>query len=96
MINLINAMIFSPVQLVVIILLSVVLVGFVVLDVVFGVTLRLKAERKLYDDDLQSRREALLNKLEYIRAGGTAETHTWLDFVQYEENEDDADRKSVV
>ncbi len=91
MINLINAMIFSPVQLVVIILLSVVLVGFVVLDVVFGVTLRLKAERKLYDDDLQSRREALLNKLEYIRAGGTAETHTWLDFVQYEENEDDAD-----
>ena len=41
MINLINAMIFSPVQLVVIILLSVVLVGFVVLDVVFGVTLRL-------------------------------------------------------
>ena len=40
MINLINAMIFSPVQLVVIILLSVVLVGFVVLDVVFGVTLR--------------------------------------------------------
>ena len=51
MINLINAMIFSPVQLVVIILLSVVLVGFVVLDVVFGVTRRLKAERKLYDDD---------------------------------------------
>ena len=61
MINLINAMIFSPVQLVVIILLSVVLVGFVLLDVVFGLTLRLKADRNLYVDDLQSRREALLN-----------------------------------
>lgn len=89
MTNLINAMIFSPVQLVVIIVLALLLIGFVALDVVFGVTLRLKAERKLYDENLQARREALLNKLEYIRAGGTAETHTWLDFVQYEENEDE-------
>ena len=89
--NLVNVMIFSPVQLVVIILLAVLLVGFVALDVVFGVTLRLKAERKLYDDDLQSRREALLNKLEYIKSGGTAETHTWLDFVQDEDSDDEVD-----
>lgn len=84
-----GASIFSPGQIAGIVILAVMLAAILALNIYFAIIWRTKLERKLYDETLQAQRDALLSKLEYMRAGGKAETHTWLSYVVPEEGDDD-------
>lgn len=83
------ASIFSPGQLAGIIILAILLAAILGLNIYLAIIWRTKLERKLYDEALQAQRDALLSKLEYMRAGGKAETHTWLSYVVPEQGDDD-------
>ena len=89
MLSYIGASIFSPGQLAGIIILAILLAAILALNIYLAIVWRTKLERKLYDEALQAQRDALLSKLEYMRAGGKAETHTWLSYVVPEEGDDD-------
>lgn len=81
--------IFSAGQLSTIIILSIVLVAFIVLNIWFAFIWRVKAERRMHNEGLQDRRDALLARLDYLKSGGEAEPHTWIDFAVFGDDEEE-------
>ena len=95
--NLINALIFSPAQMTICIIVAIAFAALVGLNVYLFVIYRVKQERKMYDEQLQNRRKALLDKLEYLKAGGEPEKRSWLDYaVDDEDEEEDGGKKYVT
>lgn len=91
-----SALIFSPGQLTLCIAIGLIFAGLVALNIVFAVIYRVKAERKLHSEQLQQKRQALLDKLAYLKAGGEVESTSWLNYVVEDEDEEDVPDKKYV
>ncbi|MDE7454368.1 MAG: hypothetical protein K2M64_00885, partial [Clostridia bacterium] len=83
--NLMAAMLFSPAQLALIIVLSVLLVALIVGNVLLGIYLRNRGARKLCTHQLQNKRDQLLQQLELLRAGETVVFEEEADELEEEE-----------
>lgn len=96
--GLFNALIFSPAQMAICIIVGVVLAALVGLNVYLFIIYREKQERKLHDGQLEEKRKALLDKLEYLKAGGEPEkkSSSWLDYVIDDDEEEDENGKKYV
>ncbi len=95
---LILASVFVGWQIALIVIVSVLLAGLITLNVYFSVIWRVKAERRLHNEELQSRRSALLAKIEYLKGGGEALSYQWVDPVDetYDEGSEDEDDESFM
>lgn len=95
MTNLLNVQIFSPGQIATIVVVSVLLALFIAANIVLAYLIHKRGERKLYDLELQKKREALLAKLKLMKEGnydyGTAE-----DEEPEEEQESEAEEIAVI
>lgn len=75
--TLIGASIFSPAQLTVTITLAVVLAALIAANVAVAFIFARRGVHRLQDSSLQARREELMARLEYIKAGGEVEARTY-------------------
>ncbi len=91
--TLINALIFSPAQMAICIIVGIVFAALVGLNIYLLIIYRVKQERKMYDEQLQQRRNALLDKLEYLKSGGEPEKRSWLNFT-VDDEEDEREEES--
>lgn len=81
--------IFSAGQLSVILILCILFVLFIALNIWFAIIWRVKAERRMHNESLQDRRDALLAKLDYLKSGGETEPHTWIDFALFGDDDEE-------
>ncbi|MCM1533139.1 MAG: hypothetical protein NC099_00630 [Corallococcus sp.] len=88
--------IFYPWQTTVIAVVSLVIAGFIVLNVYFAFKFRIAAERKMFDDELQGKRDALMARLNYLYAGGEADKHDWMFFLNSEDDEEETAATETV
>ncbi|MCM1236742.1 MAG: hypothetical protein NC489_42240 [Ruminococcus flavefaciens] len=87
--NLILSSIFTGGQLAFIIILAILVLAAIGVNVLFGFMWQMKAERAMHNADLRSRREALLDKIQYLNSGGAAEPQSWTDFAFFGEDDEE-------
>lgn len=97
-VSVLSGSIFFDWQIMLIAMAAVLVVGLVALDVWFAFKFRIQAERKLYDDGLQNRRDALIAKLDYLKSGGAVAPQTWLvgAFGASDDDDDDDDEETEI
>ena len=75
--TIISASIFSPAQLTVTITLAVVLAALIAANVAVAIIFARRGAHRLSDSSLQARREELMARLDYIKAGGAVEARQY-------------------